>query len=177
MPLDDTSKFHTVAEEYVQQLKLLEGIGADKKIHETYILHVRKYMIPFFGKMDVTEVDENELANYDNFLRLEMGKEPAKSSYNSHNVALRVVFNLAIQKKWVLRSQVPKTSVKGKGKKAIRRPHFEDVEWNKLTSVMFGKVWRSGGKTWLSNYKRECFSYMSLYLAALVWAQVLKVWS
>ena len=55
-------------------------------------------MIPFFGKMDVTEVDENELANYDNFLRLEMGKEPAKSSYNSHNVALRVAFNLAIQK-------------------------------------------------------------------------------
>ena len=98
MPLDDTSKFQTVAEEYVQQLELLEGIGADKKIHETYIRHVIKYMIPFFGKMDVTEVDENELANYVNFLRLEMGKEPAKRSYNSHNVALRVVFNLAIQK-------------------------------------------------------------------------------
>ena len=127
MPLDDARKFHTVAEEYVQQLELLKGIGVDKSIHATYIRHVKKYMIPFFGNMDLAEVDENALANYDNFLRSEMGKEPAKSSYNSHNVALRAIFNLAIQKKWMLRSQIPKTSVKGKGKKAIRRPHFEDV--------------------------------------------------
>ena len=166
MPLDDARKFHTVAEEYVQQLELLKGIGADKRIHATYIRHVKKYMIPFFGNMDLAEVDENALANYDNFLRSEMGKEPAKSSYNSHNVALRAIFNLAIQKKWMLRSQIPKTSVKGKGKKTIRRPHFEDAEWNKLTSVMFGKVWRTGGKTYMSNYKREVLRLYVLILGS-----------
>jgi integrase len=164
MPLDDRRKFHTVAEQYVAQLRKLADIGADKKIHETYIRHVTKYMIPFFGNMDLTEIDENELANYDNFLRSEMGKEPAKSSYNSHNVALRAVFNLAIQKKWLLRNQAPKTTVKGKGKAAVRRPHFENAEWNTLTNVMYGKKWRTGGKTWLSNYKREILRLYVLIL-------------
>ncbi|MBT5299225.1 MAG: tyrosine-type recombinase/integrase [Rhodospirillaceae bacterium] len=163
MPLDDGRKFLEAANAYKRLLQELADVGASKPIHETYLRIVGKWLIPFFGKKDLHDIDEGVMSQYDSYVRNQMGSEPAKSTINSHNVVIRAIFDVAVKKKWLTRSQVPITTVKGKGKKAIRRPHFESAEWNKLTSLMHGK-WRTKSKLYLSRYKREVLRIYVLVL-------------
>jgi integrase len=164
LPIDDTRKFEAVAAEYIKTLDELEAIGANKPVHKAYKGILANWLVPFFGATSITAIDDQKLSDYDTYLRNSLGREPAKTTFNSHNVVLRGVFEIAVRKKWVNRNQLPKTSVKGKGKKTQRRPHFENQEWNRLHRVMYGN-WRKSGKTWLTNYKREVLRIYVLVLA------------
>ena len=163
MPLEDNRKFGDAAKAYEKELEELKNTGAGKPIHKTYLQILAKWLVPFFGDKNIHEIDAGVMKDYDNYVRTNMGHEPAKSTYNAHNVIIRAVFDVAVRKKWIKRSDLPITTVKGKGKKAIRRPHFENDEWNRLTNLMHGK-WRTSSKLWLSNYKRQVLRIQVLVL-------------
>jgi len=164
LPIEDVRKFEVVAAEYVKTLDHLAAIGAAKAVHKSYRSILENWLVPFFGNANIAAIDDQMLSEYDTYIRNKLGREPAKTTFNSHNVVLRAVFELAVRKKWVNRNQLPKTTVKGKGKKTQRRPHFENPEWDRLTKIMFGN-WRKNGKTWLTNYKREVLRIYVLVLA------------
>ncbi|MBT5512949.1 MAG: hypothetical protein HOK25_02555, partial [Rhodospirillaceae bacterium] len=86
MPLDDGRKFLEAANAYKRLLQELADVGASKPIHETYLRIVGKWLIPFFGKKDLHDIDEGVMSQYDSYVRNQMGSEPAKSTINSHNV-------------------------------------------------------------------------------------------
>ena len=163
LTIEETRKFEAVAKVYEAELLSLEEAGAGKKIHETYLQHLRKWLIPFFGKKNLHDIDQDFISQYDTYLRNSLGREPAKSTINSHNTALRAVFDLAVHKKYIKRNELPIFSVKGKGRIAKRRPAFDKAEWNALTNFMNSK-WQTGSKLWLSNYKRQVLRIYVLVL-------------
>jgi len=163
MPLDDERRFKDAIAAYEKQLLLLQGTGGEKPIHKTYLQILDKWIKPFFGNYKLRQIDSALLEEYDNHLRNGMEKEPAKSTFNSHNVVIRAVFDVAVTKKWITRGELPIPTVKGKGKKAVRRPHFEADEWRRMTQLLRGK-WLTGSKQWTSNYKRQVLRIYVLIL-------------
>ena len=92
-----------------------------------------------------------------------MGRDPAKTTINHHNIALRSIFDLAVVKKYMNRNQVPTLTVKDKGRKTIQRPSFNAREYMTLTRKMYD--WQKNGRTFTSRYKRSLLRHYMAFLA------------
>ena len=137
--IEEHRTFEPVAKAYKAELQALADAGAGKKIHETYLQILGKWLIPFFGKKNLHDIDQDSISQYDAYVLNQLGREPANSTINSHKTALRAVFDLAVRKKYIKRNELPILSVKGKGRIAKRRPAFDKDEWNALTNFMNSK--------------------------------------
>jgi hypothetical protein len=81
--------------------------GYGKRVYLDYIQAIDKYLIPFFCNTFVDTIDYHKLQKFDDFRRDKLGKYPATSTVNTHNAALRRVFKVAVQNKWMNEFQVP----------------------------------------------------------------------
>lgn len=148
--------FSYVAEKYLKELSIAEESGLGKNSDAQYREIIKKLFLPFMGDLMITNVDEEKLDEFDIYRKNKFGREPAKSTINKHNIALKRVFDFAVRKKWLNRSDVPSLSIKNKGRSAERRGFFEPEEWNEL--IKFLSKWEMIGKKRITKYKRAILS-------------------
>lgn len=117
-----TRRFRDVAnlaiERMEQELKNERG----KVSFNDYIRVIREYLIPIFGKRNITSIDVSVLDELDAQRIIMMGKEPSKSTLLTHNSALNRVFDEAVMRGFLTEANRPK--LESKGKDSQRRAAF-----------------------------------------------------
>ncbi|MGE6648472.1 tyrosine-type recombinase/integrase [Shewanella colwelliana] len=127
--LIDSKRFKDVAEKAIDQMlsELMHGGG--KVIYKDYIGALRKYHIPYFDRIFITSIDQEKIREFDKWRIEEFKRIPAKSTIQTHNAALQMVFKEAIVRKWMIPMQVP--VLNSEGLTSQRRAAFSKEEYEK----------------------------------------------
>ncbi|MCL1067462.1 site-specific integrase [Shewanella olleyana] len=128
--LIDSKRFKDVAEKAIDQMQseLLHGGG--KVIYKDYIGALRKYHIPFFDRMFITSIDQEKIREFDKWRIEQFKRIPAKSTIQTHNAAVQMVFKEAIVRKWMVPMQVP--VLNSEGISSQRRAAFSKGEYEQV---------------------------------------------
>lgn len=117
--------------EYAKK-RLVDAInqGNGKTTYAEYISIIDRWIIPFFGNLAITNITHKTLDEYDKFKAEKLGRQPSWSFNNAIQCALNRVFDEAVQRNYLTKSQVPE--IKNNGVKTKRRPDFTQDEYIEL---------------------------------------------
>jgi integrase len=157
-----TKSFQSVAELAKTKLSKAISAGQGKAVYKDYIEVIDKYLIPFFGKRHIDKVDYLAMNDFSAW-RLERfnGKKPAASTITTHNSALNRVFDAALERGYITKSQIPE--LKNDGAKGNARADFTLDEYRQLYRFM--RQWVKQGKKGIITEKRELLRDYVLILA------------
>ncbi|QFU21291.1 site-specific integrase [Shewanella eurypsychrophilus] len=127
--LIDSKRFKDVAEKAIDQMLSESMHGGGKVIYKDYIGALRKYHIPYFDRTFITSIDQEQIREFDKWRIEEFKRIPAKSTIQTHNAALQMVFKEAVVRKWMLPMQVP--VLNSEGLSSQRRAAFSKDEYEK----------------------------------------------
>jgi len=116
--------------------------GGGKVVFIDYISAIDRYLIPFFGNMDVAAITVNDLKDFDKFRTKKMGRKASHSTVNMHNSALNRVFDEALLRNWVtstIRPTLLNTGVKTQSRGSFSKDEYEFLyrrlrTWHKETT-------------------------------------------
>ena len=146
-----TKTFSSVAAQAKHSLQKALDAGVGKVSYRDYIGVIDNYLIPFFSKRHIDKIDYVALQEYSQWRREKVGNNPAHSTINIHNTALNRVFDAALERDYITKSQIPE--LKNDGEKAVRRPTFSPGEYRDLIRYM--RKWIKSGRKGLITQKRE----------------------
>jgi integrase len=125
-----TRRFDSIAKLAIAEMEKALEAGQGKKTYTTYIQVINRHLIPFFGKKQINQISYQDFVEFDAW-RLEQFKRPPKAStITNHISALNRIYDIAIGRGWITKSQVPE--LKNRGKKGVRRPDFTFPEWIRI---------------------------------------------
>ena len=128
-------RFGTLANECIRVLKVEIERGIRPNTNMDYIRAMNNYLIPFFGKMMLTSITAQKVAEYESWRNQKMGKVPISSTLANHSSAFNRVIDLAIEQGAISdKVIIPKLS--RKGKKGSPRPAFTQDELKHLLEYM-----------------------------------------
>jgi integrase len=128
-------RFDSLANECIRVLKVEIERGIRANTNMDYIRAMNNYLIPFFGKMNLTNITPQKVAEYEAWRNLKMKRIPISSTLANHSSAYNRIIDLAIQQGWVSdKIGIPRLS--RKGKKGSARPAFTQDELTKLLDYM-----------------------------------------
>ena len=148
----NVKRFGQVANEYLVELDRVKAKGAAIASHRMYVGITKTWLMPFFGDKPLLHIDDALMSEFDIYRRDMMGREPAKSTINKHNIVLRNLLEFAVKRKWLNPSQIPRLTLKNKGVPGERRGFFELAEWERLSQFL--RAWPQSGQTRKTRYKR-----------------------
>ncbi len=125
----DTKRFAFVADYVVKELEDTLRAGTGKKTYLDYIRAIKRWK-EFFGSKYIGNITYRDLLDYDAQRTKTLGNKAKQSTINLANVALKRVFDTAIERGWMHQSQA--VLLKNDGRKGERRPYFELHEYQKL---------------------------------------------
>lgn len=137
-----THTFKSVADLAVNSMKSAMSEGKGKDVFKSYITALNKYYIPYFGSKNIENITVSDLSKFSDWRREQFGGNPASSTITSHISALNRVFDVAVERKFLTRSQLPEQT--NDGEDAERRPDFTKDEITKLRDFM--PKWIARGK-------------------------------
>ena len=146
-----TRSFKSVAEVAIKSMEDSLAKGMGKVIFENYIAIIKKYLIPFFGRKNIDNIDYEALSAFGQWRRIQMKCNPSRTTVGTHNSALSRVFDAALARSYITASQVPE--LKNDGEQTQRRPSFSNDDFIKLREFM--DVWVTQGKKGKITHKRE----------------------
>jgi len=135
--------------------------GAGKKSFRDYIIVIDKYLVPFFGDVFVTSIDYEMLQKFARWREEKMGREPRASTLNTHNSALNRIFDEAVARGYMNKSQIP--VLVNKGRDSVRRPDFTREEYATLIRKL--PSWIDAGREGKSRDMRHLLRDYILILA------------
>jgi integrase len=161
-------RFKTVAKLAIKRMDdEIEG-GQGKVTYKRYIQAINGYLIPFLGAHNIDKIDYALLSRFSIFRKEKMNesvieynkknnikpkplKEPSQSVINTHNSALNRVFDEALMRGFMTKTQVP--HLENKGVTSERRPSFTANEYIKIHTNFDGwiKRARKGNETLVRN--------------------------
>jgi integrase len=137
-----TRRFGAVAAECSKLLEREIEQGLRPMTNKDYQRVIRKYLIPFFGKYNLTNIDNKLVREFELWRNEQIGHMPVASTLANHSAAYNRVIDWAIQQGWVsAQANLPRLSRRGPKSKA--RPGFTSVEIAKLLAFM--PEWVDGG--------------------------------
>lgn len=152
LPIVKTQRFDAIADKYVARLqKIIEDGGASIN-QEKYPAIVENWLKPFFGSYAMNAINQDVLAQFDQWRTKKHGKELSRGTISKQKDVLNAIFEFAVDQKYCKRSDVPKLTVKGKGRPAQRRGHFTVQEFNDL--MQFMRSWEKEPRQYISRYLR-----------------------
>ena len=108
-------RFDALAKECLKILKVEIERGIRPNTNMDYIRAMNNYLIPFFGKLHVTSITPQKIAEYEAWRNLKMKRIPISSTLANHSSAYNRIVDLAVQQGWVSdRVGIPRLSRKGK---------------------------------------------------------------
>ena len=99
-----------------RQLEACEG----RKIYSAYIAVTENYLIPFFGKYNIANINYLQVKAYEEWRKEKFDRELKASTVNTHIAAPNRVFDEAIAREYMQRTQVPVLT--NTGRAPIDRP-------------------------------------------------------
>lgn len=150
-----SKRFTTVAKLAITRMEDAQKAGQGKATYKTYIQAIERYLIPFLGNHNVDRIDNALMTEFEKWRIEQMKKAPASSTLNNHNSALNRVFDVALERDYMTKSQVP--LIRNEGAKSDRRPDFVADEYATLYRGMrkWVKDARKGHETVLRSVMRE----------------------
>ncbi|MBL6863529.1 MAG: phage integrase SAM-like domain-containing protein [Rhodospirillales bacterium] len=164
IPITNKRTFKSVADAYEKKLKEDIELGRATKSHKNYLYSLNKYLVPFFGDKDIKNISYGDIDEFDSWRFDKLGREPAKSTMNKHNIIFRAVMDFAVKRGWIKKEHIPTLTVKGKGRKSIRRGHFEKHEFDEI--LQFLKKWPEQSNHYITQYKRKVLYRYFVFLGA-----------
>ena len=77
-----SKRFSDVAKLCITEMNKQLESGVGKKVYRDYVIVLEKYLIPFFGKMHVTNITYETLQKFARWREQQMGREPKASTLN-----------------------------------------------------------------------------------------------
>jgi len=128
-------RFDALAKECLKILKVEIERGIRPNTNMDYIRAMNNYLIPFFGKLHLTSITPQKIAECEAWRNLKMKRIPISSTLANHSSAYNRIVDLAVQQGWVSdRVGIPRLS--RKGKKGSPRPGFTKDELAYLLDYM-----------------------------------------
>jgi integrase len=126
--LVDSKRFKVVAEKAIEKMETELLYGGGKVSYKDYIGALRKYHIPFFDRTYITSIDQEMIREFDKDRIEKFKRIPARSTLQTHNAALMMVFKEAIERKWMIPMQIP--VLNSEGTSGQRRASFSKIEYD-----------------------------------------------
>ena len=150
-----SKRFTQVAKLAVNRMQQLEKAGQGKATFKTYTQAIERYLIPKLGNHNIDRITASVMNEFYAWRIEQMGKSPSESVINNHNSALNRVFDEAVERGYMTKTQVP--LLRNDGFKSERRPDFTAVEYRTLYKGM--RKWvstaRKGHESELRQVMRE----------------------
>lgn len=96
--------FENWANKWLETYK--KGVVKDHTYNFTYKSNIEKYLIPYFGKAHISEIQQIDIQKYFNTVKSEDGKPLAKSTLEKHKLILKSMFDAAIDNDLCIRNPV-----------------------------------------------------------------------
>lgn len=94
MPTPSATTFEKWANKWLETYK--KGVVKDHTYNFTYKSNIDKYLIPYFGKAHIADIQQIDVQQYFNVIRSEAGEPLAKSTLDKHKLILKSMFDAAI---------------------------------------------------------------------------------
>ena len=130
-----SKRFKTIANLAIKRMEDELANDHGKATYNSYILALKKYHIPHFKNHNIDNVDYAALKRFASWRATEMGKTPSTSTQNTHNAALKRVFDEAVLRNYITMTQLPHLENKG-GASSERRPDIQIDEYPTLLRAM-----------------------------------------
>lgn len=129
--------------------------GQGKVTYKRYKQAINGYLIPYLGRHNIDKIDYSLLNDFSMWRKEQFGREPSQSAINTHNVALNRIFDEALMRGYITKSQVP--YLQNKGVSSDRRPTFTLSEYIKIHRNLrkFTDTARNGNETLVRNVLRN----------------------
>ncbi len=128
--LVQSKRFRDVAELCINKMKLQLDHGDGKSVYKDYIRALNNYHIPYFDRIYITSINQDSIRQFDKWRNDLLKRVPARSTLQTHNSALQMVFKEAIEQRWMLAIQVP--VLNSNGAAGQRRASFSTEEYNRV---------------------------------------------
>jgi len=146
-----TRKFKDIATVVVNKLKSEIASGNAKAIYKDYVTAIEKYFSPALGKFAVNNIDYKALEQLDSYRIKHMKNPPTRSTLLNHNAALKLIFDEAIYRGYMVDLNRPK--LVAKGKTSERRSEFAVKE---VIAI------RSNFEAWIADTKADSIELRAL---------------
>lgn len=137
-----TRRFGAVADECLTLLEQEIAQGLRPMTNKDYQRVIRKYLIPFFGKYNLTSIDNKLVREFEIWRNEQIGHMPIASTLATHSAAYNRVIDLAVEHGWI-NPQVNVPRLSRRGPKSKARPGFTSAEVQQLLAFM--PDWVEGG--------------------------------
>lgn len=158
-----TRRFDAIANTAIKKMELDIERGIKPMTNRDYIRAINKYLIPFFGKRMLNNIDVAAVREYEQWRNEKMKRVPISSTLATHSSAFNKIIDLAIEQGW-LSDKVPIARLSRKGRKGSARPAFTKNEVDALLTFM--PAWSMGGRNADANAMRLLLrDYIEILLA------------
>lgn len=128
-------KFDAIAKATIKELEAEIAAGIRTMTNSDYVRAINKYLIPFFGKRYLENIDSTHIREYEIWRNQLMNRVPLSSTLMTHASAYNRVVSTAVQRGW-LSAQVPVAQLSRRGKKGKTRPAFSKEELDYLLNFL-----------------------------------------
>ena len=108
-----TRRFDSIARLAIAEMEKALESGHGKKTYTTYIQVINKHLIPFFGKKQINQISYQHLDEFDTWRTANVGRALKASSITNHIAALNRIFDIAMSRGWVTKTQIPELKNRG----------------------------------------------------------------
>jgi hypothetical protein len=159
-----TKRFGAVADECLKQIDREIEQGLKPSTNDDYKRVIRRYLIPFFGKYNITSLDSKLVREFEIWRNEKVGRMPKASTLMTHASAYNRVIETAIEQGWLNKYQnIPTLSRRGEKTKV--RPGFTVEEVNQLLEFMPKWVAAGGHRHTGRQIKEVMRDYVEVLLA------------
>lgn len=133
----ESRRFSYIADLAIKEMEEELKAGRGKATYYDYIRIINRYK-EFFGNKYIGNITYQDLLEFDQERSTKLGRKATQSTINTHNSSLNRVFELAVRRGWIHKSQA--ISLKNDGRRTERRSYFELHEYSKLYRFMRGYI-------------------------------------
>ena len=156
-----TKSFKQIALDELANMAQATDNKTGKRTYRDYTFAINKYLIPFFGQYEISQITNELLADFESWRIAEMGRIPMASTKRNHASAYIRVINLARDRGYIaVNKAVP--LLDSKGKKSQPRPAFSAEEIAELLS--YTETWQKSSYTNRTAMMRTLCSYYIEFL-------------
>lgn len=136
--------FKRVAESAIRTMQTALENQHGKVVYKDYIFAINKYLIPFFGRKFINNIQYADFLEFEKYREKKIGRKPKASTIGTHNSAFNKVQEEAIRLGYITSEK--RLDLRNRGTKAERRADFTLVEYRQIYRYMrkFIKSGRDG---------------------------------
>lgn len=150
-----SKRFRDVANIVIHAMEQRIAAGHTVSSYKQYKRIANDYLIPFFGRMQVSNITAATMKDYDVWRAKKMGKVPMYSTVRKHNVVMNMVFKEAIVRNYMSGLKMP--YLETKGEKSEKYATFTVSEANIILAAM--PEWVANGREHHKAQRQVLYDY------------------